>query len=97
MFSTLGDAADAQSLFSAALSKATGGASEHALAEVGAIKLGNALYIIIDNNGNHGFDNQDIVFSLGNRDLQQTVADMHYNSPSIALNGLAAAQLEALA
>ncbi|QKO37745.1 hypothetical protein F0335_03830 [Serratia marcescens] len=97
LFSTLGGAADAQSLFSAALSKATGGTSEHALAEVGAIKLGNSLYIIIDSNGNHGFDSQDIVFSLGNRDLQQTVADMHYNSPSITLNGLAAPQLEALA
>ncbi|AGO56140.1 hypothetical protein SOD_c31730 [Serratia plymuthica 4Rx13] len=87
LFSTLGGATDAQSLFTAALSKATGSASESSLAEVGAIKLGNSLYVIIDNNGNHSFDSQDIVFSLGNRDLSQTLSDLHYTAPQIELSG----------
>lgn len=96
LFSTLGGATDAQSLFTAALSKATSGASEHSLAEVGAIKLENSLYVIIDKNGNHTFDNDDIVFSLGNRDINQTVADVHYSATHIEVNGSTVTATDAL-
>ncbi|MDW5501337.1 hypothetical protein R6Y99_16210 [Pseudomonas lundensis] len=96
LFSTLGGVTDAQSLFSAALSKATNGSSEHSLADAGAIKLGNSLYVIIDNNGNHSFDSGDLVFSLGNRDMSQTLSDVHYSAPQIELNGSASSMPEAL-
>ncbi|VEI20371.1 ABC-type protease/lipase transport system, ATPase and permease components [Serratia plymuthica] len=97
---TLFDAVDtaagssAQSLFSALLSKATGGTSENALSEVGALKLGNSLYVVIDKNNNHTFDDQDIVFSLGNHDLYQTVVETHYSSPQVVLNAVSAAPAE---
>lgn len=86
-----------RALFSSVLSAATAGASDGQLSEVGALKLGNALYVIVDKNANQTFDDRDMVFSLGDRDIYQTALQLHYDSPGVALSGIAAAQHEAFA
>jgi len=99
LFDSIDGAANgsAQALFSSVLSAATAGASDGQLAEVGALKLGNALYVIVDNNANQSFDDRDMVFSLGDRDIYQTALQLHYDSPEVALSGIAAAQHETFA
>ncbi|WP_283603131.1 DUF4214 domain-containing protein [Serratia proteamaculans] len=81
----------ANTLFSKVLETVSNGASQGQLAEVGAIKLDHTLYVIIDKNHNQSFDEQDIVFALGNQkaelDIYQTALSLHYQSPTI--NGVA--------
>ncbi|WP_426509187.1 DUF4214 domain-containing protein [Serratia proteamaculans] len=81
----------ANTLFSKVLENVSHGVSKGQLAEVGAIKLDHTLYIIIDKNHNQSFDDQDIVFALGNQkaelDIYQTALSLHYQSPII--NGVA--------
>ncbi|HEJ9094487.1 TPA: hypothetical protein ACKQPR_000977 [Serratia odorifera] len=86
-----------QALFSSVLSAASAGDSDGQLAEVGALKWGNALYVIVDNNANQSFDDRDRVFSLGDRDIYQTALQLHYDPPEVALSGIAAAQHETFA
>lgn len=81
---------NAQTTFGKVLEKITQGESNGNLAEVGALKLGSNLYVIIDKNHNQNFDHDDYVFSLGNHDINATIASTHYQSPEIALNGLTA-------
>ncbi|HEJ9094710.1 TPA: DUF4214 domain-containing protein [Serratia odorifera] len=79
----------AHDLFSELLSSISAGASQGALAEVGAVKLDHTVYVIIDKNHNQSFDDQDVVFALGNQnaelDVYQTAVSLHYQSPSISL------------
>ncbi|HEI8866418.1 hypothetical protein [Serratia sp. AKBS12] len=53
--------------------------------------------MIVDKNANQTFDDRDMVFSLGDRDIYQTALQLHYDSPGVALSGIAAAQHEAFA
>lgn len=91
----------ANDLFSELLASISDGASQGALAEVGAIKLDHTVYVIIDKNHNQSFDNQDIVFALGNQnaelDVYQTAVSLHYQSPNISLIGQEAISHEAVA
>ncbi|MCS3408840.1 DUF4214 domain-containing protein [Serratia sp. AKBS12] len=91
----------ANDLFSELLASISDGASQGALAEVGAIKLDHTVYVIIDKNHNQSFDNQDIVFALGNQnaelDVYQTAVSLHYQSPNISLIGQDAISHEAVA
>ncbi|WP_065506198.1 hypothetical protein [Serratia inhibens] len=85
----------ADTLFGKLLAQVTHGTSQGQLAEVGALKLDHAVYVIIDKNHNQSFDAQDIVFSLGNQqsevDIYQAVAGLHYQSPEVKLVGSAVA------
>lgn len=75
----------AKNMFSAILESVTEGKSQGQLSEVGMLKLDKALYVIIDKNHNQSFDDNDIVFSLGNKDPYQTAVSLHYKSPPIQL------------
>lgn len=81
----------ANALFGKLLSLVTHGASQGQLAEVGALKLDHSIYVIIDKNHNQSFDDQDIVFALGNQkselDIYQTAVNLHYQSPVVSLTG----------
>lgn len=77
----------AQDIFNQALTKITHGNSDTLLQSVGAVKLGNNAYIIIDNNNNQKLDAQDIVFSLGNKDVYDITTHLHYQAPIITLAG----------
>ena len=81
----------ANTLFGKLLSLVTHGASQGQLAEVGALKLDHSIYVIIDKNHNQSFDDQDIVFALGNQtselDIYQTAVNLHYQSPVVSLTG----------
>jgi hypothetical protein len=76
-----------QDIFAKALEKITNGASNGNLAEAGAVKLGNNLYVVIDKNHNQHFDQDDMVFALGDKDIYQVANDLHYQAPAIAVNG----------
>lgn len=82
--------ATAFDLFSKALSVATHSASENQLSEVGVLKLGKSSFIVIDSNNNHSFDHDDIVFSLGNMAVSDTLKLAHYTPPKIEISGEAA-------
>jgi hypothetical protein len=88
-------------LFGKVLSQVTLGTSEGQLAEAGLIKLDHTLYVIIDKNHNQSFDDQDIVFALGNQqselDVYQTAVSLHYLSPEASLVGSSPAPSEAFA
>lgn len=75
----------AQNIFSAIMESVTEGKSQGQLSEVGMLKLDKALYVIIDKNHNQVFDDNDIVFSLGDRDPYQTAVSLHYKSPPVQL------------
>ncbi|WP_426509189.1 hypothetical protein [Serratia proteamaculans] len=75
----------AQNMFSAIMENVTEGKSQGQLSEVGMLKLDKALYVIIDKNHNQVFDDNDIVFSLGDRDPYQTAVSLHYKSPPVQL------------
>lgn len=91
----------ADTLFGKLLAQVTHGTSQGQLAEVGALKLDHTVYVIIDKNHNQSFDNQDIVFALGNQnselDVYQTAVSLHYQSPEVNLVGSSAAHGEAFA
>jgi hypothetical protein len=92
LFSSLNLAptATAFDLFSKALSVATHSTSENRLSEVGVLKLGKSSFIVIDSNNNHSFDPDDIVFSLGNMTVSDTLKLAHYTPPKIEISGTAA-------
>ncbi|MNT43679.1 hypothetical protein D3C72_1801640 [compost metagenome] len=75
----------AQNMFSAIMDNVTEGRSQGQLSEVGILKIDKALYVIIDKNHNQVFDDNDIVFSLGDRDPYQTAVSLHYKSPPVQL------------
>ncbi|WP_273854603.1 autotransporter outer membrane beta-barrel domain-containing protein [Serratia liquefaciens] len=75
----------AQNMFSAIMDNVTEGRSQGQLSEVGILKIDKALYVIIDKNHNQAFDDNDIVFSLGDRDPYQTAVSLHYKSPPVQL------------
>ncbi|MGN7972038.1 DUF4214 domain-containing protein [Serratia sp. 22264] len=77
-----------QDIFAKALDKITNGASKSSLAEVGAVKIGNNVYVVVDNNHNQQFDQDDSVFSLGDKDVYQIAGNVHYQAPSVTLNGI---------
>jgi hypothetical protein len=83
----LGSTANAFDLFSQSLSAATQGASQDHLSDVGILKLGQSSFIIIDNNANHSFDHDDIVFSLGNIAVNDALKLAHYTPPKIEISG----------
>ncbi|CVF14025.1 ABC-type protease/lipase transport system%2C ATPase and permease components [Serratia marcescens] len=89
-FSGLNATDNAQALFSQVLAKMTNGASANNLAEVGLLKLDKSLYVIVDNNHNQTFDADDVVFSIGNQDPYLAAVSLHYHSPAITVNGVAA-------
>ncbi|MCC4104354.1 hypothetical protein [Serratia ureilytica] len=84
---TVADDSTAQDIFAQALSKITHGGSENHLQSVGVVKLATNAYIIIDNNHNKQFDVEDIVFSLGNKDIDEIAANLHYRAPTLELAG----------
>ncbi|WP_049189031.1 hypothetical protein [Serratia marcescens] len=90
VFSDLTATDNAQALFSQILAKQTNGASTHQLAEVGLLQLGKSVYVIVDKNHNQMFDDNDFVFSVGNHNPNVVAATLHYHSPAITVNGLAA-------
>lgn len=77
----------AQDIFNQALTKITHGSGEALLQSVGVVKLGSSAYIIIDNNNNQKLDSQDIIFSLGNKDIHDITTHLHYQAPVITLAG----------
>ncbi|EPC4489096.1 hypothetical protein ACRZXV_003322 [Serratia liquefaciens] len=85
----LSPTANAFDLFSKTLSVATHGASETSLSQVGVLKLDNNSFVIIDSNNNHSFDSNDIVFSLGNMTVSDTLKLAHYTPPKIEVSGVA--------
>ncbi|MBJ2103523.1 hypothetical protein [Serratia ureilytica] len=87
----------AQDIFNQALTKITHGNGEALLQSVGVVKLGNNAYIIIDNNNNQKLDSQDIIFSLGNKDIHDITTHLHYQAPVITLAGNTAAPATELA
>lgn len=89
-FSGLTGANNAQALFSQVLAKMTNGASTHQLAEVGLLKLDKSVYVIVDKNHNQTFDADDVVFSIGNQDPYLAAVSLHYHSPAVTVNGVAA-------
>lgn len=84
---TVADDSTAQDIFAQALSKITHGGSENHLQSVGVVKLATNAYIIIDNNHNKQFDVEDIVFSLGDKDIYEIAASLHYRTPTLDLAG----------
>ncbi|MFW7225075.1 MULTISPECIES: hypothetical protein [unclassified Serratia (in: enterobacteria)] len=84
---TVADDSTAQDIFAQALSKITHGGSENNLQSVGVFKLATNAYIIIDNNHNKQFDAEDIVFSLGDKDIYEIAENLHYRAPTIDLAG----------
>ncbi|VEI19227.1 ABC-type protease/lipase transport system, ATPase and permease components [Serratia plymuthica] len=85
---TVGSEDNGQDIFAKALDKITNGASKSSLAEVGAVKIGSNVYVVIDNNHNQQFDQDDSVFSLGDKDVYQIAGNVHYQAPSVTLNGI---------
>ncbi|HEJ7039774.1 TPA: DUF4214 domain-containing protein [Serratia liquefaciens] len=85
---TVGSEDNGQDIFAKALEKITHGASNGSLAEAGAVKLGGNVYVVIDKNHNQQFDKDDMVFALGDKDVYQIANDVHYQAPTIAVNGL---------
>ncbi|MBN5271084.1 DUF4214 domain-containing protein [Serratia marcescens] len=90
VFSDLTATDNAQALFSQILAKQTNGASTHQLAEVGLLQLGKSVYVIVDKNHNQTFDDNDFVFSVGNHNPNVVAATLHYHSPAVTVNGVAA-------
>lgn len=90
VFSDLTATDNAQALFSQILAKLTNGASTHQLAEVGLLQLGKSVYVIVDKNHNQTFDDNDFVFSVGNHNPNVVAATLHYHSPAVTVNGVAA-------
>lgn len=84
---TVADDSTVQDIFAQALSKITHGGSENNLQSVGVLKLATNAYIIIDNNHNKQFDAEDIVFSLGDTDIYEIAANLHYRAPTLELAG----------
>lgn len=84
---SVGGNTQAHDVFAQALAKVTSGSSDGQLQEVGVIKLGANAYVIVDSNHNQKFDNQDIIFSLGNKDVYDIAANLHYQAPAITVNG----------
>ncbi|CAI0966053.1 ABC-type protease/lipase transport system, ATPase and permease components [Serratia quinivorans] len=75
----------AQDIFSQALAKIAPDGS--VLQDVGVVKFGTDAYIVIDNNHNQKLDAQDIIFSLGNKDVYDIAANLHYQAPNVVVNG----------
>ena len=75
----------AQEVFAQALAKIAPEGS--VLQDVGVVKFGTDAYIIIDNNHNQKLDPQDIIFSLGNKDVYDIAANLHYQAPTVVVNG----------
>ncbi|EMW1017053.1 hypothetical protein AAEK50_003978 [Serratia marcescens] len=86
----LSPTATAFDLFRETLATATHGASEDRLSEVGVLKLDKNSFVIIDSNHNHTFDRDDIVFSLGNMSVSDTLKLAHYTPPKIEISASAA-------
>lgn len=85
----LSPTANAFDLFRETLATVTHGASEDRLSEVGVLKLDKNSFVIIDSNHNHTFDRDDIVFSLGNMSLSDTLRLAHYTPAKIELSAAA--------
>lgn len=75
----------AHDVFSQALSKTS--PDGDVLHEVGVVKFGTNAYVVIDNNHNQQLDHQDIIFSLGNKDVYDIAANLHYQVPTLIING----------
>ncbi|MOA10602.1 hypothetical protein D3C78_1304990 [compost metagenome] len=91
---SVGSGDNGQDIFAKALEKITHGASNGNLAEAGAVKLGSNLYVVIDKNHNQHFDQDDMVFALGDKDIYQVANDLHYQAPAIAVNGVSQHSVE---
>lgn len=85
----LSPSANAFDLFSETLSTVTHGTSKDRLSEVGVLKLDKNSFVIIDSNHNHSFDREDIVFSLGNMSISDTLKLAHYTPPKIEISASA--------
>ncbi|MDW5499363.1 hypothetical protein R6Y99_06095 [Pseudomonas lundensis] len=76
----------AQDIFAQALTKIT--PTGDVLQDVGVVKFGANAYIVIDNNHNQKLDEQDIIFSLGNKDVYDIAENIHYLAPTVVISGI---------